>query len=77
MERMRWSEIKKAYPHQYVGLKDVKYINDDGVSVESGVVFCTESTMDEEEMIRLAMDGIIVRRYTSLEDMPGMGTLSW
>ncbi len=63
MERMRWSEIKKAYPHQYVGLKDVKYINDDGVSVESGVVFCTESTMDEEEMIRLAMDGKIVRRY--------------
>lgn len=34
-ERMTWEQIQKKYPDQWVGLVDVQYQNDDGISVES------------------------------------------
>ena len=37
-DRMTWEEIQKKYPDQWVGLIDVKYVDDDGISVESAVV---------------------------------------
>lgn len=37
-ERMTWNEIQEAYPDQWVELIEVKYHNDDGISIESAVV---------------------------------------
>ena len=37
-ERLTWEQIQQKYPNQWVGLLDVKYIDDDGISIESDVV---------------------------------------
>ena len=37
-ERMTWEQIQMKYPDQWVGLVDVRYQNDDGISVESAIV---------------------------------------
>ena len=37
-ERMTWKEIQEKYPDQWVGLIDVNYIDDDGISIESAVI---------------------------------------
>lgn len=33
-ERLTWEQIQKKYPDQWVGLVDVRYRNNDGISVE-------------------------------------------
>jgi hypothetical protein len=38
MERMTWDEIAEKYPMQWVGLSDVIYIDNDGISIESAIV---------------------------------------
>lgn len=45
-ERMSWKEIQEKYPDQWVALKDVIYLNNDGCNVESAIVVCAMS--DEE-----------------------------
>ena len=45
-ERMTWKEIQEKYPDQWVALKDVIYMNNDGCNVESAVVICAMSDDD-------------------------------
>ena len=45
-ERMTWKEIQGKYPDQWVALKDVIYMNNDGCNVESAVVICAMSDDD-------------------------------
>lgn len=37
-ERLTWEEIQAKYPNQWVGLAEVIYRNNDGISVESAIV---------------------------------------
>ncbi len=37
-EQLSWQEIQTQYPDQWVGLVGVKYLNDDGISIDSAVV---------------------------------------
>ena len=37
-ERMTWEQIQIKYPDQWVGLVEVQYQNNDGISVESAIV---------------------------------------
>ena len=62
-KRMTWNEIQQAYPDQWVGLADVEYLNDDGVSIESAVVKYTDKT--KSEFTRMMLDGEIISRYTT------------
>ena len=62
-KRMTWDEIQKTYPDQWVGLVDVKYLNDDGVSIESAVVKYTDKS--KGELTRLMLDGGIESVYTT------------
>ena len=62
-KRMTWDEIQKAYPDQWVGLVDVKYLNDDGVSIESAVVKYTDKP--KGELTRMMLDGGIESVYTT------------
>lgn len=64
-ERMTWEQIQKKYPNQWVGLIDVQYQNDDGISVESGIVKYTDKT--KSELTRLVLKGEVVARHTSPE----------
>lgn len=62
-ERLTWEQIQKKYPDQWVGLTEVQYKNDDGVSVESAVVKYTDKT--KSELTRLVLDGEIISRHTN------------
>lgn len=39
-QRLTWQQIRTTYPDQWVALTDVKYMDDDGINVESAVVVC-------------------------------------
>lgn len=45
-QRMTWEQIREEYPDQWVALEDVKYMDDDGINVESAVVVCSMSDDD-------------------------------
>lgn len=62
-KRMAWAEIQEAYPDQWVGLIDVKYLNDDGISIESAIVKYTDKP--KGELTRRMLDGEIISRYTT------------
>lgn len=64
-ERMTWEQIQEKYPDQWVGLTDVQYRNNDGISVESAVVKYTDKT--KSELTRLVLRGEIISRHTNPE----------
>lgn len=61
----------KKYPNQWVGLVDVQYQNDDGISVESAVVKYTDKT--KSELTRLVLKGEIISRHTNPEGYLQLG----
>lgn len=66
-ERLSWEEIKKRYPHQYVGLVGCK---PDSTNIETAIVKYSEKDMTDGEMFERAVKGEIHMRYTSPEDYP-------
>ena len=72
-DRMTWEEIQKKYPDQWVGLVDVKYVDDDGISVESAVVKYTDKS--KSDLTRLALKGEIISRYTTPDNIFQMGMI--
>lgn len=72
-KRMTWKEIQEKYPDQWVGLTEVEYINNDGVSVSSAIVKYTDKT--KSELTRLALNGEIVSRYTTPDNVFQLGIL--
>ena len=70
-DRMTWEEIQKKYPDQWVGLVNVKYVDDDGISVESAEVKYTDKP--KAELTRLMLDGEIISRYTTPDNLFQMG----
>ncbi|MBO5337125.1 MAG: hypothetical protein J6A94_08380 [Lachnospiraceae bacterium] len=73
VERMTWEEIQKKYPDQWVGLVDVKYVDDDGISVESAVVKYTDKS--KSDLTRLVLKGEIISRYTTPDNIFQMGMI--
>ena len=55
--------MQERYPDQWLGLVDVKYRDNDGVSVESGVVKYANKT--RSQLMRLEDRDEIIRCYTS------------
>jgi len=45
-QRLTWDQIRTTYPDQWVALTDVRYLDDDGINVESAVVVCNMSDDD-------------------------------
>lgn len=70
-KRMTWEEIQKLYPDQWVGLTDVVYENNDGVSIESAIVKYTDKP--KGELTRRMLDGEIISRYTTPDNLFQMG----
>ena len=62
-DRMTWDEIQSTYPDQWVGLVDVRYLNDDGISIESAIVKYADKS--KSELTRMMLDGEIISRYTT------------
>lgn len=72
-ERLTWKQIQEKYPDQWVGLADVRYQNDDGISVKSAVVKYTDKT--KSELTRLVLQGEIISRHTNPEGHLQLGTM--
>ena len=72
-ERLRWEEIQERYPDQWVGLVDVKYVDDDGISIESAVIKYLDKT--KSELTMKALNGEIVSRYTTPDHIFKLGML--
>lgn len=66
-ERMTWKEIQEKHPDQWIGLIEVEYVNNDGVSIETAVVKYTDKS--KSELTRLALKGEIVSRYTTPDNI--------
>lgn len=71
--RLTWEQIQEKYPNQWVGLIDVKYMDDDGISVESAVVKYTDKT--KGELTRMVLKGEIVSRHTNPEGYLQLGAV--
>jgi len=74
MERMFWDEIAKKYPMQWVGLTDVIYIDNDGISVESAIVKYIDKSKSELAMMAIRGEGVIPW-YTTPNDTFHMGVI--
>ena len=66
-ERLTWNQIQKKYPDQWVGLIDVKFVKDDGISIESAIV--KYSDLKKAELTHKALQGEIVSRYTTPDSL--------
>ncbi len=70
-ERLTWEEMQEKYPDMWLGLVDVKYANDDGVTVESAVVKYVDKTKDELGLMAVA--GEVVPQYTTPDSILQIG----
>ena len=61
-KRMTWREIQETYPDQWVGLTDVVYVNDDGISI-----------MPKGELTRKMLDGEFEAVYTTPDNKFQLG----
>jgi hypothetical protein len=59
MERLTWDEIAEKYPMQWVGLIDVVYMDNDGITVESAFVKYTDKTKSELAMMAIRGEDVI------------------
>ena len=59
-ERLTREQMAKKYPNQWLGIKNVKYKNDDGITLESADVVDIGKTKEELLAMQIAgTDGII------------------
>lgn len=63
-ERMTVTQMADRYPDCWIGLVNVKYKNDDGVTIESGDVLYLHATKDELLHLQLH-DGGLEAWYTT------------
>jgi len=60
LERLTREQMAEQYPNQWIGLKNVQYKNNDGITLESAEVVYTDKTKDELlEMQIIGAEGII------------------
>lgn len=58
--RLTREQMAKQYPNQWLGLRNIKYKNDDGVTLESAEVVYTDKTKDELLAMQInGVDGVI------------------
>lgn len=72
-ERLTWKEIKERYPDMWLGLTDVKYKNNDDITIESAVVKYDDKT--KTELIYMSIAGEVVAKYTTPDNVLQMGVL--
>lgn len=62
-------QMEENYPNQWLGLKNIIYKNDDGVTMESAEAVYTDKT--KEELLRMQMAGVdgMIEWYTTEEGM--------
>ena len=69
-ERLTREQMSKKYPNTWLGINNIKYKNNDGVTVESADIIYTDKT--EEELLEMQIDGTdgIISWYTNDNGLP-------
>lgn len=70
-QRLSWSEIKKKYPDQWIGLVDIDWEN--GATVRSAVVKYVGKNSTELLEIKFDHEPDLLVRYTSPDSLGPMG----
>ena len=67
--RLTRKQMEKKYPNQWLGLKNVIYKDDDGVTMESAEIVYTDKS--KEELLKMQISGVdgIIGWYTTEEGM--------
>ena len=70
VERLTREQMSKKYPNTWLGINNIKYKNNDGVTVESADIIYTDKT--EDELLEMQIDGIegIISWYTNDNGLP-------
>lgn len=69
-ERLTREQMAEKYPNTYLGITNIKYENDDGVTLESADVVYTDKTSKELLMMQITGKEGIVRWYTNDNTYP-------
>lgn len=69
-ERLTREQMAEKYPNTYLGITNIKYENDDGVTLESADVVYTDKTGRELLTMQLAEKEGIIRWYTNDNGLP-------
>jgi hypothetical protein len=70
-QRLTWEQIRATYPNQWVALTDVRYMDDDGINVESAVVVCGMADSDyTRQRLKFMKEGRTYE-YERTEDIRG------
>lgn len=70
-KRLTWNQIRAAYPDQWVALRDVQYMDGDGINVESAVVVCGMQDCDYAGLRLKFMEEGLEYEYERTEDTRG------
>lgn len=69
-ERLTREQMAQKYPNMWLGLNNIKYVNNDGVTLESADVVYIDKT--EDELFEMQLDGTesIISWYTNDNGLP-------
>lgn len=65
LTRLTREQMAKQYPNQWLGLKNIHYKNNDGITLESAEVVYTDKTRDELLAMQIAGTDEIISWYTT------------
>ena len=66
-ETLTWEEIKRKYPHTYVGLTNIIY-GPNNASVNKATVSYTDKDTSIDKLYLMYIKGDIKLRYTTLDE---------
>ncbi len=69
-ERLTREQMAEKYPNTYLGINNIKYQNDDGVTLEAADVVYTDKTSNELLMMQISGKEGIIRWYTNDNGLP-------
>lgn len=70
VEHLTREQMAKKYPNTWLGLNNIKYKNDDGVTLESADVMYTDKTSNELLQMQISGTDGIIRWYTNDNGLP-------
>lgn len=70
IERLTREQMAEKYPSQWLGITNVKYKNDDGITMEEADIIYTNKS--EDELIEIEIDslGSIMAWFTNEHGLP-------
>lgn len=69
-ERLTREQMAEKYPNTYLGINNIKYQNDDGVTLESADVVYTDKTSNELLKMQISGTNDIIAWYTNDNGLP-------